>query len=116
MYKRQVLPEDNDYVSFAGIHFKQTTTCPTTTISSKTYYESYIFGEDALLAVDLGKTKMDEKNYRLPIKLADPNGSVSDPAGMIGGWVAYNCKFTVSLPPNASTGRLRRIQSETGVS
>jgi hypothetical protein len=32
------LPKNDDVISFAGVTFKQTSTAPTVTISSNTYY------------------------------------------------------------------------------
>lgn len=109
-------PSSSAAVSFAGVTFKQTTTAPTTTIGGNTYYSSYIYGDDALFSVFLGKNpESGEKNYRLFIQNAPENGSVSDPARQIGGWCSYNVKFTNTLPPGA-TQRLRRIQSESSSS
>jgi hypothetical protein len=43
---------------------KQTSTAPTVTISGNTYYNSYIFGDDAIFSVFLGKNPEDgSKNY-----------------------------------------------------
>ena len=49
-------PISNDEaVEFAGVKFKQTSTAPTVTIGGNTYYNTYIYGDDALFAVFLGK-------------------------------------------------------------
>lgn len=78
---------NDDVVEFAGVRFKQTTTAPSTTISSNTYYETYIFGDDAIFSVFLGKNpESGEKNYKLMIQEAPAQGSVSDPARQIGGY------------------------------
>jgi hypothetical protein len=47
------LPKNEDVISFAGITFKQTTTAPTVTISSNTYYNTYVYGEDAIFSIFL---------------------------------------------------------------
>lgn len=89
-------PISNDEaIEFAGIRFKQTTTAPTVTISSNTYYNTYIYSDDAIFSVFLGKNpQTGEKAYRLSIGQAPANGSVADPVRVIGGWVAYNvCKI-----------------------
>ena len=79
---------NEDTIEFAGIRFKQTTTAPSTTISSNTYYNTYIFADDAIFSVFLGKNpESGEKNYRLMIQEAPSQGSVSDPARQIGGFV-----------------------------
>jgi hypothetical protein len=110
------LPSNEDTISFAGVTFKQTSTAPTVTISSNTYYNTYIFGDDAIFSVFLGKNPNDgSKNYKLFIQSAPEQGSVSDPARQIGGWVSYNVRYTNTLRPG-STMTLRRLQSETSSS
>src|SRR5581483_10644477 len=42
---------NDEVIEFAGCKFKQTTTAPSVTISSKTYYNTYIFSDDALFSV-----------------------------------------------------------------
>ena len=80
------LPKNEDVISFAGVTFKQTTTAPTVTISGNTFYNTYIFGEDAIFSVFLGKNPNDNsKNYKLYIQSAPEQGSSSDPARQIGG-------------------------------
>jgi hypothetical protein len=102
-------------IEFAGVKFKQTTTTPTVQIGGNTNYNTYIYGEDALFSVFLGKSADGGKNYKLMIQEAPANGSVADPTRAIGGWVAYNVKWTSTLRPG-STMTLRRIQSETSAS
>ncbi len=110
-------PISNDEaIEFAGVRFKQTTTAPSVTISSNTYYNTYLYADDALFSVFLGKNPENgEKNYHLMVQEAPQNGSVSDPARQIGGWVSYNVKFTNTLRPG-STMVIRRLQSETSSS
>lgn len=104
-------------IEFAGVKFKQTTTTPSgLTVNSNTgYFNTYIYGEDALFSVFLGKSADGGKNYKLMIQEAPANGSVADPTRAIGGWVAYNVKWTSTLRPG-STMTLRRIQSQTSSS
>ena len=107
---------NEEVIEFAGCKFKQTTTAPTATIAGNTYYNTYIFSDDALFSVFLGKNpESGEKNYRLLIQEAPAQGSVSDPARQIGGWVSYNVKYTNTLRPG-STMVIRRLQSETSSS
>lgn len=107
---------NEEAVEFAGVRFKQTTTAPSVTISSNTYYNTYLYSDDAIFSVFLGKNpESGEKNYHLMIQEAPQNGSVSDPARQIGGWVSYNTKFTNTLRPG-STMVIRRLQSETSSS
>ena len=109
-------PSNEDAITFAGCKFKQTTTCPTVTISSNTFYETYIVGDDAVFSVFLGKNpESGEKNYKLFVQMAPENGSVSDPSRVIGGWTSYNCRFTNTLRPG-TTQTLRRIQSQSSSS
>jgi hypothetical protein len=87
-----IKPLSNDeVVDFAGVRFRQTTTAPSVTISSNTYYNTYIFADDAIFSVFLGPNpEAGSKNYKLMIQEAPAQGSVSDPARQIGGWCSYN--------------------------
>jgi N4-gp56 family major capsid protein len=101
---------------FAGVKFQQTTTAPTATIGGNTYYNSYVYGDDAIFSVFLGENPANGKeNYKLLVQVAPKDGSVSDPARVIGGWVSYNVRYTNTLRPG-STMTLRRLQSETSSS
>jgi len=107
---------NEEVIQFAGTRFKQTTTAPSSTIANNTYYNTYIFADDALFSVFLGKNpESGEKNYRLLIQEAPAQGSVADPARQIGGWVSYNVKYTNTLRPG-TTQVIRRLQSETSSS
>jgi len=107
---------NEDVIEFGGVKFKQTSTAPSVTIGGNTYYNTYIFADDAMFAVFLGKNPDNgERNYKLMIQESPANGSTSDPARMIGGWVSYNIKFTTCLRPG-STMTIRRLQSETSSS
>lgn len=107
---------NDEVIEFAGVRFKQTTTAPSSVIGGNTFYNTYIYADDALFSVFLGKNpESGEKNYRLMIQQAPAAGSVSDPARLIGGWVAYNVRYTNTLRPG-STMTLRRLQSETSSS
>lgn len=110
-------PLSNDeVVTFAGCRFKQTTTAPSVTISNNTYYNTYIYADDAIFSVFLGKNpESGERNYKLMVQEAPAQGSVSDPARQIGGWVSYNVRYTNTLRPG-STMVIRRLQSETSAS
>jgi len=56
---------NDDVVDFAGAKFKQSTTAPSVTINSNTYFNTYIFADDAIFSVFLGKNpESGEKNYR----------------------------------------------------
>jgi hypothetical protein len=104
-------------LEFAGIKFKETTTASPTTISGNLYYPTYIFADDALLSIFLGPNPADKnkKNYSLNIQMAPEGGSASDPARLIGGWISYNVKFTITPPPGTGM-RARKILSNTSSS
>jgi len=56
---------NEEVIEFAGARFKQTTTAPSVTIASNTYYNTYLFSDDAIFSVFLGKNpESGEKNYR----------------------------------------------------
>lgn len=108
--------DSNDVLEWAGVRFKQSTTAPTATVNSQTYYTTYIVGEDALFAISLGKALSDKgDNYKMNVQFAPENGTVSDPARVIGGWVSYNTKFTTTLRPG-TTMALRIVRAMTSAS
>lgn len=102
-------------IEFAGVKFKQTSTAPSGTVDAVLKYNTYIFGEDAIFSIFLGKNAVGDKNFKLMVQEAPQNGSVSDPSRQIGGWVAYNVRYTNTLRPG-STMTYRRIQSQTSSS
>jgi hypothetical protein len=107
---------NDEVIEFAGVKFRQTTTAPSVVINGSTFYNTYIGAEDAIFSVWLGKNPNGgEKNYKLMIQEAPAQGSVSDPGRLIGGWVSYNVRYTVTLRPG-STMALRRLQSQTSAS
>lgn len=90
----------DNVVEFAGVRFKETTTAPSVTISSNTYYNTYIYGDDAIFSVFLGKNpESGDRNYKLYIQEAPSQGSVSDPARQIGGYAV--APSTVETPVKA---------------
>lgn len=102
-------------IEFAGVKFKQTSTAPSATVDGTLKYSTYIFGDDAIFSVFLGKNAAGDKNFKLMVQEAPQNGSVSDPARQIGGWVSYNVRYTNTLRPG-STMTYRRIQANTSAS
>lgn len=109
--------DPNSPFEWGGTKWKSTSTAAPSTIGGNLYYPTYIFADDALLSIFLGPNPTDKnkRNYQLNIQMAPEGGSVSDPARLIGGWISYNCRFTISPPPG-SVMRLRRIQSMTSSS
>lgn len=56
---------NEEVITFAGVKFKQTTTAPSGTVDGVTKYNTYIFSDDAIFSVFLGKNpETKEKNYR----------------------------------------------------
>jgi hypothetical protein len=53
---------NEEVLEFAGCRFKQTTTAPSSTISSNTYYNTYIFSDDSIFSVFLGKNPENGEN------------------------------------------------------
>jgi hypothetical protein len=111
-------------LEWAGVSFHQTTMVTQTANyqgqAGKTALRTYIFGEDGVIAISLGKKEQamigdgDWRNLKLWMyKTNEP--SPADPARVIGGWTSYNVKFTVALPPDV-TMRLRYIDAVSNVS
>lgn len=81
------LPPDDEAISFAGCKFKQTTTAPSGTVDGVTKYNTYIYADDAIFSIFLGKkANSNDTNYKLMIQRAPEGGSPSDPARQIGGY------------------------------
>lgn len=83
-------------------------------------FRTYIFGENGVLTVSLGKKEGaqvgdgDWRNLKMYTKKYD-EVSVSDAAGMIGGSTAYNVNFVPTVVPD-TTGRLRTIDAPSNIS
>jgi hypothetical protein len=113
------MSESNNFqvVEFAGVKFVQSTNVPLTSgvpTTGKSAYSTYIAAKDAVFSIKLGKADVPEgRNFKAEIKQFAP--SVADPAGLIGGAVAYNFKY-VAAPRPATTQAFRRIQSESAIS
>jgi hypothetical protein len=105
-------------LDWAGCRLIETTTVPTysnTPVAGKTAFATYIVGKDAIFTVSLGATDVPgERNFRLIVRNYN-DGSVADPANVIGASVAYNFKFAAMQRPG-SIPAFRRIQSEVSIS
>jgi len=110
-------------MDWAGATFYQSTIVTQTSnyqSSGKTALRTYLFGEDGLIAISLGKKEQaqigdgDWRNLKLWMYKSD-EPSPSDPSRVIGGWTSYNVKFVVTLPPDV-TMRLRYIDAVSNVS
>lgn len=88
--------------------------------SGVTALRTYIFGENGVLTVSLGKKEGaqigdgDWRNLKMYTKKYD-DVSVSDAAGMIGGSTAYNVNFVPAVVPDV-VGRLRTIDAPSNIS
>lgn len=111
-------------LEWAGVSFHQSTMVTSTATyqgqAGKTALRTYIFAEDGVIAISLGKREQamvndgDWRNLKLWIyKSTEP--SPSDPSRVIGGWTSYNAKFTATLPPD-TTMRIRYIDAVSNVS
>ena len=101
-------------ISFGGITFLETTALTTSTptwAGGKTAIRSYLAGEEAILAIRLGRpdrTDIGDGQYQ-NLKLWRGKyemGQSNDPAGMIGGATSYNVVGTWG-PPADTTARAR---------
>lgn len=118
---RELPSPDGDMVpvlDWGGVRFMQSTLVtqiPNYQGHNKTALRTYIIGRDGLICISFGakqNTQINDADWR-NLKLIvekNPGSSVSDPAKMIGGWVAYNAMFTASLVPDL-VQRIRTIDS-----
>lgn len=126
--KMEELPSSDDgmapVVDWAGCRFMTSTEVTTTPNylghSGVTAFRTYIFGENGVITVSLGKKEGaqvgdgDWRNLKMYTKRYD-DVSVSDPAGMIGGSTAYNVNFVPTVVPD-TTGRVRTIDAPSNIS
>jgi N4-gp56 family major capsid protein len=124
--KLEELPTGEDsaeVMSWAGCDFMPSTEVTMTPNylghNGVTATRTYIFGQNGILSVSLGKKEGaqvgdgDWRNLKMYTKRYD-EASVSDPANMIGGSTAYNVNFVASVVPD-TTGRIRTIDAPTNI-
>jgi N4-gp56 family major capsid protein len=103
-YESTVVTQTANYLGHAGV----------------TAYRTYIYGKDGIITISMGAKENtnigdgDWRNLKVITKRYD-DASVSDPAMMIGGSVAYNFNFAVGVVPD-TTGRVRMIDAPTLIS
>lgn len=112
-----------DVMEWAGCRFYETTIVTTTANyqghAGVTAYRTYIYGENGLITISMGAKENtaigdgDWRNLKVITKRYD-DASVSDPAMMIGGSVAYNYNFAAGVVPD-TTGRVRYIDAPTNI-
>jgi N4-gp56 family major capsid protein len=127
-HKMQELPSSDDgmapVIDWAGCRFMTSTEVTMTPNylghAGVTALRTYIFGENGIITVSLGKKEGaqvgdgDWRNLKMYTKRYD-DVSVSDPAGMIGGSTAYNVNFVPTVVPD-TTGRIRTIDAPSNIS
>lgn len=121
------LPDGGDgnvqVLDFGGFRFHESSIVTTTANykgSGALGYRTYIAGEEAVITISLGakgNSQIGEGDWHnLKLKINRYDGSYpSDPAGVIGGSVAYNVKLTTSAPPD-NVGRARLIDANSNIS
>lgn len=121
------LPDGGDgnvqVLDFGGFRFHESsivTITPNYKSSGANGFRTYIFGDEGVITISLGAKENamvgegDWNNMKLWINRYDAP-SPSDPARMIGGSVAYNTKFTATVPCD-TTMRLRCIDANSAIS
>jgi hypothetical protein len=124
---RELPGGEGDYVEcmeWAGCRFYETTVVTQTPTyqghAGVTAFRTYIYGKDGIITISMGAKENtmigdgDWRNLKVITKRYD-DSSVSDPAMMIGGSVAYNFNFAVGVVPD-TTGRVRMIDAPTLIS
>lgn len=124
---RELPGGEGDYVEcmeWAGCRFYETTVVTQTATyqghAGVTAFRTYIYGKDGIITISMGAKENtmigdgDWRNLKVITKRYD-DSSVSDPAMMIGGSVAYNFNFAVGVVPD-TTGRVRMIDAPTLIS
>lgn len=108
----------------SGVRFFQTALVTSTSsyksVTGLTSLRTYIFGRDAVFAINLGAqgdTSYDEGQWQniRPNIVQNAAPSVSDPEGLIPGWTSYKVHFTSSLGPD-TTIRQRQIDAASAIS
>jgi N4-gp56 family major capsid protein len=112
-----------EVIKWAGVRFYESTIVTTTANyqgQGVTAYRTYILGKDGTIAISMGAKENtaigdgDWRNMQVWTKRYD-GPSPSDPAGMIGGSVAYNYNFAAGVVPD-TTGRARYIDAPSLIS
>lgn len=123
---RELPSPDGDEVpilEWGGVAFHQTTAVTQTAnylASGSTAFRTYIIGDEAVIAISLGKKEGtqvgdgDWRNLKLWMYRATEPTS-ADPSRVIGGWTSYNVKEVITLPPD-TTMRYRYIDALSNVS
>lgn len=108
----------------SGVSFFQsnlvTTTSNYKSVSGLTALRTYLMGRDGIFSINLGHsgdTGFGDgafQNIKCNV-VQNPETSVADPSGLIGGWTSYRVHFSTSLGPD-TTVRLRQIDAASAIS
>lgn len=109
----------NQVITLDGIRWVKTSLTPTTANylgGGQIGYHNYVVGKNAFFASSLNFTDVpDEENFKVDVGNFAKGSQVSDPAGLIKSYAAYNFKYATYVPPDAIP-RFRRIRSEASFS
>ena len=112
-----------DVIDLAGVTWYESTLVTITQNykgnAGVTAYRTYIFGQDGLITISLGKEQGFGDGRRQNLKMITNryglrDGTVADPVGMIAGSSGYNVNFVSTLPPDP-TMRLRWIDAPSSI-
>lgn len=115
--------ENIEVISLAGVDWYESTLVTITqnylAHSGVTAYRTYIFGDNGVITISLGKEQGVGDGRRQNLKMITNryglrDGTVADPVGMIAGSSGYNVNFVSTLPPDP-TMRLRYIDAPSSI-
>jgi|GEM_PF-696022 len=126
--KLEELPGDTDgeeieVIDLAGVTWYESSLVTITQTylghAGVTAYRTYIFGDDGLITISLGKEQGFGDGRRQNLKMITNryglrDGTVADPVGMIAGSSGYNVNFVSTLPPDV-TMRMRYIDAPSAI-
>jgi N4-gp56 family major capsid protein len=116
--------ESIDVIDLAGVTWYESTLVTITQNylghNGVTAYRTYIFGDDGVITISLGKEQGFGDGRRQNLKMITNRyglreGSVADPVGMIAGSSGYNVNYVSTLPPDVVM-RLRYIDAPSAIS
>jgi N4-gp56 family major capsid protein len=115
--------ENVEVIDLAGVTWYETSLVTITqnydSQGGVTAYRTYIFGQDGVITISLGKEQGFGDGRRQNLKMITNryglrDGTVADPVGMIAGSSGYNVNFVSTLPPDI-TMRLRYIDAPSAI-
>jgi hypothetical protein len=84
--------------------------------TSKTSYNVYVIGWQAMIASSLGRTNLNQKNFSVTVRRYDQGNSI-DVAGLIAAAAFYNFFYGVVTSPDTanSINHFRRMRIESSI-